>query len=373
MSGRTMAKALMLLLTAAGLSFAQTCNISGFDSVIDNAVIPLAFLSAITTAVIIGATYMYSQAFSNPKLSLYAKTEAVQLFLSLVSVLALTMIMGTFCSIKVSEIAQLFGLTAGDSTIYEAARDYLVHAAQYSNRALTVVRFHLEAYSVLSALNMFECDFGGIGCLFGYSGASLQMMGGFGAHLAALNIFFNSAIMSQMSALNFLFILLFVYKGFVLLFLPLGVFLRSMPYLRTFGALLMAVTISFLTVYPLMLSLFYLMEPALLDAPSYAAAGFTNIVNDGGDCTSFYDEKCMDEQGGAGQSIEAATGGSDAVENNYFPSGENAVGAIAFASNAFVAAVFLPTGALLATIAAVVYITRLYGEEIDLSRIVQMV
>ena len=48
-------------------------------------------------------------------------------------------------------------------------------------------------------------------------------------------------------------------------------------------------------------------------------------------------------------------------------------GAIAFAAYAFIAAVFFPTAALLATIASVSYMARLMGEEIDLSRLTQLV
>ncbi len=346
---------------------AEVCAIAGFKDILSNSVVPISAIAGITTAMIVGGTYMVSQALSNPKLSLWAKTEAVQLLLSFVTVILLVTVMNSFCSIKMDEVASLFGLTSSPVSVYDAAQNYLVDAAYYSNRALTVVRYHLQAYNILSALSVFECEFGGIGCLFGYSGTNLQPLGGYGAHMAALNIFFNGAIMAQMSALNFLFILEFVYKGFVLMFLPLGVFMRSMPYLRGFGALLIAVALSFLIVYPFLLSVFYLMESSLLDAPSYQPAGFSP------DLSNYYDESIFDTSGGAGQSVDAAVNGPDAVFSTYFPSGDNSIGAIAFAAYAFVAAIFMPTAALLGTIGTIVYITRMYGEEIDLSRIVQMV
>jgi hypothetical protein len=342
---------------------ADVCGIAGFDSLFSNSIVPLAGISAMTTALIIGITYMFSQVTNNPKLSLWSKTEAVQLVLSVITLTMLVFVMNAFCTIDMGQVAPLFGLTSNSISVYQAAQNYISDAAYYSLRAVTAVRYHLEAYNVLGALSMFECDFGGIGCLFGYSGVSQQPLGGYGAHQAALSVFFNSAIMSNLTALNFLFILLFVYKGFVLLFLPLGIFLRSMPYLRTFGALLIAVAISFLIVYPFLLSIFYLMENVLLDAPAYAPSGMSG----------FLDESVYDTQGGAGQSVDAAVNGPDSVKATYFPSGANDVGVIAFAASAFIAGIFLPTAALLATIGSIVYITRLYGEEIDLSRIVQMV
>lgn len=337
--------------------------IAGFEDMLSNSVLPLVTVASFTTGMVIAVTYMFSQATSNPKLSVWARTEAVQLILSAFSVLMLVMVVDAFCSIKAGEVASLFGLSSDSISLYDAAKGYLSDAAFYSQKALRVVRYHLEAYSVMAALSLFECEFTvgtlGFGCLFGYSGTSLQPMGAFAAHQAALNVFFNSAIMSQLTAMNFLFILLFVYKGFVLFLLPLGVFLRSMPYLRTFGALLLAVSISFLVIYPFILSVYYIMKPVILEEPSGASA--------------FYDESVFADASGAGQSAAAGVVGVDHVRDEYFPSGEKPAMAIQFAAQAFLAAVFLPTAALLATIASVVYMTRLYGEEIDLSRIVQMV
>jgi hypothetical protein len=341
----------------------DTCAISGFDGIMENTIMPLSAMATIASALICGFTYMISQVITNPKLSLWAKTEAVQLIFSAGSVFLLIMLMNTFCTMKVSEVASLFGKSSDSISVYDAAAKYLADAGYYSIRALTVVRFHLEAYSVLGALSVFECEFaGGIGCLFGYSGTNIQALGGYGAHQAALGIFFNSTIMSVISALNFLFILQYVYRGFVVMFLPLGIFMRSMPYMRTFGALLISVSISFLTVYPFLLSVFYIMEDAILDKPAYEPGSF-------GD---YYDETIYSE-GGAGESLEAAVAGTDAVYENYFPNGDNAAGAMMFAVYAFIAAVFLPTAALLGTIGTIAYLTRMYGEEIDLSRILQMV
>jgi hypothetical protein len=112
---------------------------------------------------------------------------------------------------------------------------------------------------------------------------------------------------------------------------------------------------------------FYLMEGALLDAPAFQPEDFS----------AYYNEvDTFNEESGGGQSMEAAVAGEDAVAENYFseePHEGKPIGAMAFASYAFIAAVFMPTAALLATIGTIGYITRMYGEEIDLSRIVQMI
>ncbi len=361
-----------------------TCGIVGFDGILDNVVLPLSIQASILTSIIIAITYMVGNAISHPKLLTWSKTEIVQVFVSISSIVLLTMIMTSFCSINVNDLGSLFGISGKDVNLYQSAQAYLTNAAHYSHNAITVIRYHLEAYSVLSALNKFECDFNvggiGLGCLFGYSGVSYNPLGGYGVEQASLNLFFNSAIFSYFSAMNFLFILLFVYKGFVLLFLPLGVFLRSMPYMRSFGSLLIAVAISFLTVYPFMLSLFDLMSFQILDQPFYAPQDlvtYDNAIIDGKpgfkNIALKYDESVFIDKSETWQSIASAFSGTDYIVDTYFPKGQNPIGAVAFGAYAFVACVFLPTAAMLATLAAVAYLAKFYGEEIDLSRILQMV
>jgi hypothetical protein len=145
--------------------------------------------------------------------------------------------------------------------------------------------------------------------------------------------------------------------------------------MRPFGSLLVALAISFLLVYPFLLAVFYLMRNVLVDADK----GYTPLPRGMGE----YNEKRFEDMVNGGDMIAMSTLGEDYVKNCYFStngcgmgggeSKEDLPGAIGFASNAFVAAVFFPSIALLATIASVSYIARLYGDEIDLSRITQLV
>jgi hypothetical protein len=323
----------------------------------------------------------------------------VQVFISIATVFFIMTTINVFCSIQMGEVASFFtGVEAvKDVSVFDAAQDYLHEAALYSHNAMTAIRFHLEAYTIMSFLNAFICDFSvgsiGLGCWYGYSGNNQLPVGGYGAMMAALNVFFNSTIIAHFSALNFLFILLFVYKGFVFLFLPMGVFLRSMPFLRGFGSLLIALAMSFLLVFPLMLSIFYLMGDVLVDRPdSPQCLSCSSPCPDcyipdvgGSSMSSFFDESIFpDNEGaaGAGQAfLSVLVGGltmgiydaDDYIGGLYFSDTANPMGAIMFAAYAFIAAVFMPTVALLATIASVSYIARLYGEEIDLSRLTQLV
>ncbi len=347
-----------------------------FENFMNNTIVPLVLFSSIATSALIALSYMVGNAISNAKLTFWAKTEAVQIVISAMSIVFILATVNGFCSINMGELSSFFTDidTPQDLNLFDAAQEYLRETMLYSHNAMTAVRYHLEGYTVLSFLNSFSCDFKlgpiGLGCLHGYSGTSGLPVGGYGAIIAALNIFFNSTIMSYFSAMNYLFILLFVYKGFVFLFLPVGIFVRSLPYLRSFGSVLIAIALSFLLVFPFMLSIFYLMGDVLLDRGNNYEPQVGNPP-----MNSFYYEKRYpdNEYASIGTSIAGEELGVWITRQLYFPSGENPGGAIIFAAYAFLAAVFMPTAALIATIASVSYISRLYGEEIDLSRITMMV
>ncbi len=343
----------------------------GFSTFFNSTVMPFTIYAGIITATIIAISFMIGRFLSNPKLTLWAKTELLQLFVSLGTVFVLTTMVSMVCNVSISEIADIFEVpNPGGGNVYDAAYQYLHDAALYSHNAITVTRYHLEAYTILSYFNAFICDYPigriGLGCFFGYSGDNQQPFGGYGAQIAALNMAFNSSIIAHFTALNFFFILQYAYNGFAFLFLPLGVFLRAMPYMRSFGSLLISLAVAFLLVYPLILGIFYIMSDKLLDADNdYAPSGID---------MGKYSETIFASEEDAGSQLSASTLGEDYVKDTYLPSGTNDVpGALEFAAVAFIAAVFFPTIAMLATIASISYIARLYGDEIDLSRITQLV
>ncbi|MDD5171781.1 MAG: hypothetical protein PHF60_01975 [Candidatus ainarchaeum sp.] len=336
---------------------------AGFDSFLTGTIVPLVAYATIITATLIAISFMLGRFLSNPKLTLWSKTEIVQLLVSVATVIFIPVVVNTFCTLDMGEVGDIFGISGTSGSVYASAKEFLLGAAVYAHNAATVARYQLEGYTVVSYFNAMICEIQvgggvGLGCLFGQGSDTIQPLGGYGAVMGALNVAFNSSLMSYFTAMNFLMILLFVYRGFVFLFLPLGVFLRSMPYMRPFGSLMFAVAMSFLIVYPLMLGIFGLMSGVILDPPL-----------DVGD----YDESVFPESEQGAEILGSSFGGEDYVFDLYLGGKDDVPGAMAFAATAFIAGIFFPTLALLATIASVTYVARLYGDEIDLSRLTQLV
>ena len=185
-------------------------------SFLTSTVYPMVVFAAIITSVIIGLTYMLGKMISNPKLTSWSSGEVTQLGISVATVVFIVAFVNLGCNAQFSELSSIFGLPSGTiptgTTMYQSAEMFLNNSALYSHRAMTVVRYHLESYTVLSYLNAFKCDYAtgpiGWGCFFGYSGENQQPLGGYGAVMAALKIFYSGTIMSHFSAINSLMILM---------------------------------------------------------------------------------------------------------------------------------------------------------------------
>jgi hypothetical protein len=201
----------------------------------------------------------------------------------------------------------------------------------------------------------------------------MQPYGGYGAGMSALNIVYNSLLITFFTTLAYVFVLIFVYKGFVFFFLPVGLFVRCLPYMRNLGSVLLSIGIAFMVIYPGVLAIFYLMEDVLFEEPE----GPSGI-----DSSTFSSAEASLVKTNA-EYFAMSTWGEGPIKNVYLGVGncyscdDHALGnvpyALEFAGHAYVASGFFPTLALLATIASVAYLARLYGDEVDLSRLVQMI
>ncbi|MBI2079614.1 hypothetical protein HYT84_02525 [Candidatus Micrarchaeota archaeon] len=338
---------------------------------------PLSGIAALITGLVVAASYMFGEATQNPKVVTWSKTEFIQLFISAISVIFILQLVTGICQFYVLDLAALtpkdvtfqstITTTTEDGTvlkvpmtIFDGAMHSLLQSANYSRDVMKIQRYHLGAFNMLQARGRWDCEIAI--CLFGNNGISYAPYTGLTTISTAFNFTFNSALLSYLSALNYLLILFFAYKGMALFLIPLGIFLRSMPYLRGLGTLFISVPLCFMVVYPFLLVAGGFVSKDLMVIPS--------------DLQQFTKEGYLASVSKSGADLDV--GEDDYIDDILDPGGNgsptiNYTGALSLAGRAFIVAVFFPTIALLGTIASIRQVGRLLGEEIDLSRIIQMV
>ncbi|MEW6528494.1 MAG: hypothetical protein AB1391_01250 [Candidatus Micrarchaeota archaeon] len=314
-------------------------------------ILPITMIAAVLFSMIIGITFALSQATSNPKLSVWSKIEIMQLIFSTAFVLILLEIIASFCTFSTNDIAMLTGSSAPTPAlpVYDGAEKYLVQSAAYSKVAMINARYYLGVINVQEMVSTWKCpDW----CFLtvGGTGASASPNAGSSMFSSAFMLLLNSSLMSFMSSFMHIFFLKYIQSGLFLFLFPLAIITRSLPYLRTFGAVILAVIFAFYVIYPSILAAFYVSLSDSMVPPVM---------------------KNEDELKQKDFDFGAALWGDNPVKLSVSASD---IGDVSnSAAKAFFYSVFLPTVALLATGAAATYVSRLMGEDIDLSRLTQMI
>lgn len=370
------------------------------SGVITNDVLFLCAIASFATAVAVGIGYMVGNLISNPKVTLWAKTEIIQLFFTIAAVVVIIQLISVFCSIDISALSGMTGVSTDNtlphSNLFDSAEEYLSKTAEYTHTVLRIERYHLKAFDMLQGRSRWECAdkiFGVQLCLFGGSGPSFAPYAWTSYYAGAFHVAFQSALFSFLFTMNSWFILQYVNKGFVLFFLPLGILLRSLPFMRSVGALFITVALCFMIVYPTVLSLFYLVSDVFIG--DYLWFSTDDSCSDTEDCQDSsintntkgcYSGECVINSNEAHLETLIDDPFIAMVEPEFYDMGEDSYigdfifenkrdlkAALQLSAKGFLAGTFLPTFALLATIASISLVARELGEEIDLSRITQMV
>lgn len=332
-----------------------TAALSGY---ITGQIYPISVLAGVLFAIIIGLTYAASQATSNPKLAVWARTEIVQLVISACFIIVLISMIDSFCSFTAADIQSLTGVSEiyGDASkpIYDAAEEFLKKAANYAHGALITSRYYLGEINIQEVYSKWTCE--PIWCFLsvGGTGSSVSPQAGVTYYSSGFMLMMNSATMAFFSAFMHVFFLKYIGSGLFLFLLPIALITRSMPYLRSFGSIILAVLFVLYVIYPSILAAFYLFVDA-------------DINND------LQDEGGVPQESTLRQSASGLTWLTGTGYHGPKTEPDDLVKAAKVAFKAFIVAVFLPTAALLAAAGSAAYVARLMGEEIDLSRLVQMV
>jgi len=93
---------LAIVLSGPANAAGEICGEGGFDPVMS-----LAAIATVGTAAVIVLCYMFGEFFQNPRMLTWAKTEVFQVFISLALAGAVLGLAGTFCNLRIGDVAQV--------------------------------------------------------------------------------------------------------------------------------------------------------------------------------------------------------------------------------------------------------------------------
>lgn len=362
----------------------------------------LSFLSLGITLVVVGIAYALGQMLSNPQFNVWAKTEIYQVFISAFIVLLIIFISDSFCHFQYSSVA---GLVDGhavytnpeisdDDNVINASGKYLANIANFAKTEMRAGRTLYGVMEVASRYTRIPCMPAITGCTMGTNGYTLRPYSGLSGWMQALNFSMYTDTASYLTALAQMCLLAFINgKGFMI-YLPFAIIIRSLPMMRQFGGGLLAICLSLFLIFPGLLvveSLFWNPYDMLEEGQFDSLSGIADSID-----KSFY-EAGVDP---ASAVLEAVAIGF----SNWGPIGAAIAGVsvgvalaviyiivgsvdlwngasvvdsvrlvMSAAPIAFLSTTFLFAFNMIAVGAAAREIGRLLGQEVDLSRLMQVV
>ncbi|MCX6771996.1 MAG: hypothetical protein NTX79_08170 [Candidatus Micrarchaeota archaeon] len=375
----------VLLPSMLGASTPFTCDPAQFSDTMQ-----VCAIAAIAMFAIIALVYIGGEATQSPRMLTWAKSESVQAFTSLAIVSILIFAVFSLCSFQVGEMQTIFGLSAmpkiyqsapspydnGKDSLYTGAMRYIENLAALALGNIASLRYDLGAYELRTSFNTFLCD--GI-CIFSLSSTSVSYFGGESMNLAITNNLLGTATVSYLSVIFQYFTLVYIYNGLFLTFLPIAMIIRSVPFMRHFGGSLIAIFVALYIMYPLML-----VADAYI-APGLAASGASPAVMCGRDSLNCQGIGVFSTSTQTGAVCKQGEDPCFGKSNEWGMEGKwqqsdlsglspNTLGrAIPFNVLIFLTAVFLPALNFIVIAAFGRELSRLLGEEADMSRLGQMI
>jgi len=353
-----------------GAGFGEVC---GSNSMQQN--VTLSFFALAATSLVVALAYMGGKAIENPKISNWCKIEVWQVIASAIIVAGVYAAISLFCVATPLQIVPFtgignvrgeldaFGGGFENQGMYVATQAYLERLASYTKGVMTAVRYNMGVYELTSGVQKFHCD---AFCLLASAGKSFAPYGGDSSYVSVLQGSLQISTIALLSVLFQLFVLLYINSGLFLVFLPIAIVVRSLPFMRGFGGALIALVVCLYILYPLML---YVDGIVIPPASKAIAPALSHRVQPGDG--SVYPL--------LGAVRTSGVGGEDILVKNAFSMWEERrddiddipqlVSLVAFA---FIAGVFAPALNFVVIAAAAREMAKVLGDEIDISRMGQM-
>ncbi len=322
----------------------------------------LSLLALGVTAIMIGMAYALGQALSNPRLNVWAKGEIFQVFISVFLVLLILFLNDSFCGFQYSSLSGLSSVEtasytsppiSGNEPVFDAAEKYLMNIGAFASESMRAVRSANGLMEIASKYSKSPCVPPVGLCLLGqnsltrrpYSEGTLWMqIGGLALYTDTVSYL---TVLIQIAFIEFI-----TSKGIMLL-LPLAIIFRSLPFMRQLGGGLIAIGVAIFLIYPGLLvveSLFWNPNSMVTtdEMSSLHSMASTTWGESGG--FSYY--------GHYGWSLGDIVGSFGPI--------------LKASAVAFLSSTFLFAFNIIAISAAAREFGRLLGQEVDLSRLAQI-
>ncbi|MCP4647529.1 MAG: hypothetical protein GY852_07320 [bacterium] len=350
----------------------------------------LAMFATIISGIAIGLVYALGQMMQNPRLNVWAKTEIFQVAVSVILVF-LTLFMVGLIGL---DPAADFTISAGwltalssedveavydhpsideDDNVFETSEKYLTNLAFFSHRTVRGARAMMGATDEMSKYTRTPCTPALLLCLMGVNGVTVRPLSGAAALMQSSNVFLYTATAAYLSVLAQIFFLRFIQSGLLVIYLPLAIVIRSLPFMRPFGGGLIAICLALFILFPMMLfveSIFWNpFEWTDDNIPDNDGTTWDNVDDFVGDVEGSSEKVAYGDlfmAAGAGMSDDWQWSEPPMVIDVFDD-------LIRMTSSAFISSTFLFTFNIVVVSASAVLFARLLGSEVDLSRLVQIV
>ena len=241
--------------------------------------LPVMAVGFMALIIIIALAYTLSESLSLPQVGVWAKTETTQLIISALIFVLIAWLIGVQCSFDAGALAKMagvetekYGVVNDGDTMMSASLKGLEWSITQTHITTAFIRRELGALSMRATYNKYVPDGAG---LIGSGGFSVSPLSGDWTMSGNLNMLLNLNTTFLLSLLFQLFsLLLFSTKSGLFLFLvPIGLVMRSIPFLREAGGGLVAIGVGFYILYPMFLAIIAITLP-----PLYAGHDATNIT-----------------------------------------------------------------------------------------------
>lgn len=372
----------------------------------------LSLLSLGITLVVIAVAYALGQVLSNPQFNVWAKTEIFQVFVTFFFVILVLFLSDSLCHFEYGSLAglapeEMNPLGASNPYAYanpeilpednviNASGKYLANVANFIKTEMRAARSLYGVAEEASRYSRTPCMPAITFCLYGTSGYTARPFSGMSSWVQVLGFSLYTDTASYLTVLIQMGFLAFISGGGIMSYLPLSIIFRSLPFMRQLGGGLLAICIALFLVYPGLLvaeSLFW--NPyqmigdgwgTLSDAAGGIDRGFeyvsggdyaTGVANAliVGGALSVIDLAAAIAISVAGGIVSAILAIVSAASDQWTLSGFHDAVQVSLQASAisFLSATFLLSLNIIAIGASARELGRLLGQEVDLSRLMQV-